>query len=119
MNDTSTLNKVTDLGTNRVIYYHNNCKRNYFKKYVTVQNPKQSDWHTTREVHDLINNQLFSLIADNTIKNKQCYSLKFLVEYSKNALYKLYSEQYETFEFNITSNYLLEKLKKKLAMNCK
>lgn len=70
MNDTATLDKITDLGTNRVIYYHNNCKLTYFKKNITAQNFKQSDWYIVREVHDLVNNELFALIADNTIKNK-------------------------------------------------
>lgn len=37
------------------------------------------------------------------------------MEYSKNALYNLYSEQHETFESSITSNYLLEKLKKRFG----
>lgn len=37
------------------------------------------------------------------------------MEYSKNALYNLCSEQYETFESSITSNYLLEKLKKRFG----
>lgn len=110
LNDIVTLSKITALGANRVIYYHNNCKLNYFKKNISAPIHKQSDWHITREVNDLVYNELYSFIADNTIKNKQCYSLKFLVEYSKNALHRLFSEQYKNFDSYITSHYLLAKL---------
>lgn len=114
LNDREVLSKIEALGTNRVLCYHNNCKLVYFSKSIgAIIERTETDWHITRNINELVDNELYSFIAENTIKLKQCYSLKFLVEYTKSALFKLFSEKYDTFHTTITSNSLLQKIQKK------
>ena len=109
------LSKIQALRPNDAIYYHNVCKLNYYNKHRTSRIFHKSDWHVTREIHDSVNNEIYSFITESTIINKNCYSLEYLVEYAKNALHKLFSEKYDIYESTLTRNYLLEKLKKKFG----
>ncbi|XP_031777391.1 uncharacterized protein LOC107982025 [Nasonia vitripennis] len=114
LNDKQILTKIENARSKNVISYHNMCQLNYFKQLVS-KSIQKSEWHAIRDIHVIIDNEIYDLISNNTIANKECYSLKYLVEYAKNALYKLGVDNYESYESSLTSTYLLEKLKKKFG----
>lgn len=119
LNDTQMKQKIEVARLQDFIYYHNSCKLNYFKAHILAQTTQKTEWHAIREIHNLVDNEIYSLITKDTIGNKHCFSLNYLVEYAKNALYKLGIENYESYESTLTNSYLLDKIKKNVTMKYK
>lgn len=47
------MDKINSLQPGETIFYHNICKRNYFKQCKYKYEKNQTNWHVCRDLHDI------------------------------------------------------------------
>lgn len=112
LNDDLLLKKIGDIGLDKDIYYHNECKLAFLRKQCDNSSEKHSDWHDTREMHDFALKEIVEYVRENVIKKKSCCMLQFLTSYYRELLMKACTDRFRKFDSVFTSQHLQDKLKK-------
>lgn len=102
------------------IYYHNECRVNFNNKISLSEKPSnKSDWHNYRDYHQIVFEEVSSIIEEDVMKKRHCHLLTYLHELYTDSLEKLSEENSVEMNSTFTAHHLEEKIMKVFSKDIK
>lgn len=113
-NHSDMVQKIQNIQTDQVNFFHKNCKNNYItsRESVLQQGKEKSEWHSIRDIRAEAYDIVEQFVAENIVNQKQSFFLKFLNEM---FIEHLKTRQQDVSDSSFKPYHLKKKLLKKFS----